>query len=509
MPRTSIFPPPGIFRQATPNASAGRWWDGNLMRWRQGVAQPVGGNAALNGAAFDGPGRDVITWHDNAGNRWAVCGTDNRLWAYNFALAKQYDITPAGVGPLGPPGAYDGYGLGNFGSGTYGTARDPSQIGPADVSAILGDLWSLALFGQDLMIVPTQDGRLFRWSPTTPATLPVPNAAAPIRNRAVFVTDERAVVLLGAGGDARSVAWCDPENPAVWIAAVGNLAGNKELETEGRPLTGLRVTGGNLILTDNDAHMMVYVGPPYAYGINKIGAGCGPISPRAVCQAGGITQWMGTQSFWKFSGSVVPLDCDVGDWMFSLINRSMIGRIFASPNPSFTEHWWYFPGEGATDCNRYVAMNYADRRAPWMIGMQARTAADSTGAMIRPILAGPDNQLYMHEYGSLDNGNSRIGTIYLETGDFQLNDGGDTRFHVRQLAHDFVGPAEAMGFRFFSWEETDGPQWDTGSIPITNNTGLTDARFSGRGCRMRIEALADVPFAIGKTRLVIRPGGSR
>ena len=512
MARNVVFPPPGIYRGSTANVSAGRWFDGNMMRWRGGQAQPIGGNAAIENAVFDGPPRDIKTWHDNSGVRWAAVGTDTSLSVYNFVTQEVTDITPAGVGALGPPGAYDGYGLGDYSSGTYGTERDPSQIGPADVSAILGDWWSMDLFGEDLVFVPTQDGHLYRWTPSNPTAPAVLNTTAPIRNRAVFVTDERHVVLLGAGGDNRQVAWSDQENDQVWTAAIANLAGNKELETEGRTLCGMRVTGGNLIFTDNDVHWMVYVGPPYAYGITKIGANCGPISQRAISQAGGQTMWMGQQSFWQYSGAVAPVASDVGDWLFSLINRSMIGRIFGAPNPSFTEHWFYWPDEGATECSRYVAVDYGEPGTPWIIGAQARTASDVTGAMLRPILGGPDNNLYMHEYGLLDNGVSRIGTVYLETGDFDLAAlGGDPelRLHVRQLAPDFTGAAGSVGYRFFLWEQPDGPQFDTGSYPVSNDSGLVDARFSCRGFRMRIEALEDASFALGRTRLITRPGGFR
>ena len=85
----------------------------------------------------------------------------------------------------------------------------------------------------------------------------------------------------------------------------------------------------------------------------------------------------------------------------------------------------------------------------------------------------------------------------------------DFRFHVRQIRPDFTGPANRVGFRFFLWEEPDGPQWDTGSYPVINASGLVDARFSARGLRMRIEALEDGPWALGRTRLDIRKGGSR
>jgi hypothetical protein len=507
--RIPIFPRPGIYRGATADASAGRWFDCNLMRWRGGQAQPVGGSAAVAGILLGAAGRDALTWHDNEGARWGAFGTDTKLYALNFSLGELYDITPAGVGPLEPPGAPTGYGLADYGEDAYGTARDPADIGVIDVSAIMGDMWSLDLFGEDLLVLPTQSGTLCRWSPNDPTTPAAPVPGAPQASAAVVVTDERHVVLLGANGNARQVAWSDQENPDVWIAAVDNLAGDKMLETEGRPLNAMRVASGVLIWTDNDVHLMRYVGPPYAYGINKIGSNCGPISRRAMSQAGGLTTWMSTQAFWQYDGTLSPLASDVGDWMFSLLNRDYVGRVFAAPNPAFTEHWWYWPSEDSSECNRYVAFNYGDANKPWMIGQQARTAADVRGAMVRPILCDGAGHVLIHEYGWTDNGASRASQVYLETGAFTLSEAGEQRFHVKQIAQDFTGPSDRVGYRFFIAEEPNGEEDDTGVFPVTNNSGLTDAKFSTRGLRMRIEALSDGPFAIGKSRLIVRPGGFR
>lgn len=505
----AIFPKPGVFRGATANTSSGRWFDMNLMRWRGEQAQPVGGNAALGGAVFDSPNRDALTWHDNSGRRWAAAGTDAKLWVYNFDLQQSWDITPAGVGPLEPPGARNGYGLADYGEGLYGTRRESADIGPADASAVLGDIWSMDLFGEDLVFVPTQDGRLFRWPPNIdgdPAAV-VPNA--PTGNMGVLVTEERVIVLLGAGGNPRKVQWSDQEEPEVWAPAVDNLAGDKLLETEGRALTSSKAPGGHLIFTDNDAHLLAYVGPPYAYGIKKVGANCGPASRRAVAYAGDVVKWVGQQSFWQYSGTVSPMASEVGDWMFSLLNRDMIGRIFAAPNPTFTELWWYWPDEGAQECNRYVAENYGDPSKPWIIGTQTRTAADPRGAMLRPVMGGADGKLYLHEFGWTDDGNSRVGRIYMETGDYSLDPTTDYRFHVVQIKPDFTGPAQRIGYRFFAWEQPDSPQFDTGTHPVIDTSGLVDARFSCRGLRMRIEALEDGPFAVGATRLRVRQGGKR
>jgi len=507
--RVPVFPKPGIYRGATADASSGRWFDMNLMRWRGGQAQPVGGSAALPGIDLGGPGRDVLTWHDNTGQRWGAFGTDTALYALDFGLGQLYDITPAGTGPLEPPGAAVGYGLALYSADAYGTARDPADIGISDASAVLGDMWSLHLFGEDLLVLPTQSGVLSRWSPNTPTTpaAPVPNA--PPGAAAVAVTDERHVVLIGATGNARQVSWSDQENPDVWAAAVDNLAGNLMLETEGRPLNAMRVASGLLIWTDNDVHLMRYVGPPYAYGINKIGANCGPISRRAMSQAGGVTTWMSQQSFWSYDGTLAPLPSDVGDWLFSLLNREAVSRVFGAPNPAFSEHWWYWPSEDSSECNRYVAYNYGDASRPWIIGQQQRTASDVRGAMVRPVLCDGAGQVLYHEYGWTDSGVSRAPQIYLETGAFALSEAADRRFHVKQIAQDFTGPADRAGYRFFTAEEPNGPEADTGVFPITNDSGLTDVRFSARSLRMRIEALSDGPFALGKTRLIVRPGGYR
>jgi hypothetical protein len=374
---------------------------------------------------------------------------------------------------------------------------------------VLGDGWSLDLFGEDLLFVPTQDGRLFRWTPNADGDPAVAVPGAPADNLGVLVTSERHVVLLGAGGNPRKIQWSDQEEPEVWTPLVDNLAGDKLLETEGRVLVACKAPGGSLIFTDNDVHVMSYLGPPFGYGIKKAGANCGPCSRRAVAYAGDSVKWMGQQTFWQYSGAVTPLITEISDWLFSLINRDMIGRVFAAPNPSFTELWWYWPDEGAQECNRYVAQDYGDPSGPWMIGRQARTAADTRGSMLRPVLAGADGKLYLHEFGYTDDGASRVGQIYLETGDFMASPEADFRFHVRQIRPDFTGPANRVGFRFFLWEEPDGPQWDTGSYPVINASGLVDARFSARGLRMRIEALEDGPWALGRTRLDIRKGGSR
>jgi hypothetical protein len=511
VPRLTQAPPPGVVRNATPEATPNRWWDTNNIRFRGGQIQPIGGNVAIPGTGVSAPVRDLITWHDNARIRWAAFGTDTGLYAYRFDTDTLHDITPTSVGPLDPPGALIGYGMGDYGEETYGTARDPDDIGVQDISATMGDRWSMDTFGERLLIVPTQDGHLFEWDPNTPTVLPTIVTAAPASNRGVIVTDQRHVVLYGAGGDPRMIAWSDQEDYAVWAPTAVNMAGDKLLATQSYAMTAIKIADSILLFTGNDLHKMTYVGPPYAYGIVEIASGCGPISPRAVVRIGSNVAWPGLQTFWAYAGSVQPMKCDVDDWFFSLVNRQMVGRVFGSPNPAFSELWWDWPDEGSNECNRYIAVNYADANRPWTIGVRERTAADGTGTMDNPILAGPAASgacLYLHEYGWLDDNTPRasVGSVYAESGNIVLAEG-DARFHVRQLVLDAAAPS-GLGYRFLTREQPQSEEHDTGLYTETHG-GLMDVRFSGRHIRMRVEALADEPFAIGRPRLSIRKGGRR
>jgi hypothetical protein len=517
MPRVAQAPPPGIKRLGTPEATSGAWWDMNNMRWRQGVLQPVGGNVSLPAALTPDPIRDVLTWHDLAGTRWAAIGTDQKLYAYNFDLQTLTDITPAGVPGLTLPSSPVGYGKGDYGTDLYGTAREASDVGPSDISGTMGDIWSMDTFGERLLIVPTQDGHLYVWSPATPTTPPVLVANAPTMNQGVIVTDQRQVVLLGAGGDPRNIAWSDQEDYNTWTPDVTNLAGSKILVTQARVQSALKVSQGILIYTSNDLHLMTYVGPPYAYGIVQVAAGCGPLSLRAPTSIGSMAVWPSLQNFWTWNGNAQPLGCDVKDYLFSLLNQGGHGRMFGAVNPTFAEMTWYWPDEGSVECNRTISLNYGiPNQQFWMIGQTNRTAADRLGVLDHPIAGGPlgsQASLFFEEYGQLDNGAPRAstGSIYVETGAIALSEGQD-RWHCKQVIFDgAVADPDNLpfGFRFFIREQASSPVEQVTGLYTVSHDGLLDVRFSGRSVRMRIEATQDVPFAVGRIRLDIRKGGPR
>jgi hypothetical protein len=328
------------------------------------------------------------------------------------------------------------------------------------------------------------------------------------------------VVLYGAGGDPRKIAWSDQEDMTVWAADVTNLAGEKQLVTNAHALTACKIGSGILLFTTNDVHLMTYVGPPYAYGITQIAAGCGPISPRAVISGGSFVAWMSLQNFWAYNGNVQPLPCDVKNYFFAVLNPGSIGRLFGSANPQFAEVWWDFPDENSSsgECNRYIAWNYTSAPGYWLLGTRARTAGDRIGTLDYPILGGigpggTGGALYQHETGWTDNGAPRAsaGEVYAESG--SINQGeGDIRFAVKQLVFDSTTDpvlVNNFGFRFLAREQPwDSAETDT-ALYTQLHGGLMDTRVSGRSIRMRLEATADAPFSVGRTRIDLVKAGRR
>ena len=70
-------PPPGVFKNGTPYQAKGRWSDCNLVRWKDGLLQPLGGWEKVidPGSSVTGVGRAMISWRDFKDARWLAIGT--------------------------------------------------------------------------------------------------------------------------------------------------------------------------------------------------------------------------------------------------------------------------------------------------------------------------------------------------------------------------------------------------------------------------------------------------
>lgn len=485
--------PAGVYRNGTDLQSQGRWRDANLVRWVDGTLRPVGGWRTRSDTAANAKVRGMIAWIDNDDDRWIVGGTYNKLYVWN-AVGLRFDITPAGF-TAGEEDAlaFTGYGGSFYGSYAYGVARpDTVRIQPATS-------WALDTWGENLVACTADDGKIYEWSLATGTPAAV-LSNAPTGNRSLVVTEERFLFALGAGGNPRKVQWSDREDNNTWTPAATNEAGDLELNSNGQIMKGVNVRGQTLILTSTDAHVANYVGPPYVYGIERVGTSCGLAANEAVAVVDSGAFWMGPHAFYAYTGGAVQeVNSDVSDYVFSDINRAQISKAFAVTNGNYGEIWWYYPSSASNENNRYVVYNYIENT--WYTGDLARTAGVDRGAFRQPIMADADDyKIYEHEIG-FDYGEL---SPFAETGPIMLGSGDTVASVVEMLPDERTQGDVNVTFktRFYP----NGVERDYGPFDMTAPTSL---RFTGRQLRMRVTGVELGDWRVGVNRLDVIPGGRR
>ena len=508
-----LNPAPGAWRNGTKAEANGRWFDVNLVRWREGRLRPVGGWTSFTSAAYlNAPYRGSTAWRSNDLRQWMALGSAYKLIAQD--QGGSYDITPAEYVPGRTTSTVGiGYGALAFGAEAYGVPRSTG------VSIVLdASVWTLDNFGQTLVGVCTGEGRLYSWTPTqleagTPAAervaQPAPNA--PINNAAVFITAERHCVLLGAGGDPRKVAWSSREDLTQWTADPLNTAGEININTPGKLLRGLRWRTESLLFSDSDVHRLNYVGSPLVYGVEQISTTEGLISPQAVVELPDKIVWMSPSGFWSYDGLVKRIPCDVQDYVFSDINLSQAVKVCVAHNVPFGEVWWFYPPSADTENTRYVIWSY--REGWWSYGQMGRTTWINQDIWPYPVGSGPTGILYRHETGYLNDGAARLSSVYAESGHLSLGEG-DHWLDVGQLIPDkddnVSGSEQRVSVSFALKANPRAAAYRTaGPYTFNSSDGYCQARFSGRAVEMRVAATQDNLFTFGKLRALVRPGGRR
>lgn len=478
MPYLALKLPPGIYRAGSTYGSKGRWMDSNLMRWVDpDVLAPIGGWSSIIVAASVGskPVRGMLSWRVNDGTSRLMLGTYAKAFVYISPTTT--DVTPA----AGFTAGTDSY-----------------------------ESWQFDVFGEDVVaclpkVGATGDGKLWYYDASVPTTaMTLLDASAPVTNLGVFVTHERFIVALGAGGNPRLLQWPDQESISAWAETATNQAGNFPLASAGTLLAGRRGRGENLIWTTTDLWAMRYTGDEFVYGFTQVGAQCGAISSRSMAMVNGKAIWMGRNGFYEYDGFVRPLSCEVGDFIFGRqiaganlvdpagagLDRTLADYVVAVPNTPFNEVTWYYPSVGTagvgSENDRYVTFNYVT--GAWYIGALARSGGVEDGgdtAFGRPVLAAPAGDVYMHEmpaasitadWGSV--------TPYVTSGPIEIGEG-DRLMMVRQ----YVPDSKTLG----DWRTTIyGGMYPTATEttygPYTS-ANPTSVRLTARQIRLKIEAV--------------------
>jgi len=616
---------PGIDKQNTEYGAEGGWTDGDMVRFRYGLPEKIGGWQAFDGIQDPiyllGLISDIHSWNALNGDPYMIVGTNRKLYVTNSGLwtditpiratsaagavtfaatsgsttitvthtshgaiegdfvtysgaatlggvitdtilnaeyeittyidANTYEITApiaangsdVGNGGASVVGEYQinvggdtsyfsyGWGVGTWGLGSWGTPRPASAA-----TALYSRNWVFDSFGEDI-VCQLVNGGIYYWDTSAgiAGNRATAISGAPTKSAFALVsTPDRHLVCLGtettvgtsSTQDPMFVRFSNQEDVNTFTETATNTAGGQRLTDGSRIVSAVRSRGQILIWTDTSLHGMQYIGPPYTFGFNQLGANCGCAGPHAAVDVNGLAFWMGTDSFYLFDGTVKKIPCTVHDYVFDDFNKVQADKVRCGINSQYNEVTWFYPSFTSDFIDRCVTFNYVENC--WSIGTLARTAWEDIGTYTNPLgaeylptstetyevsdiygVTAGRSIVYRHEIGTDANGVPIDSFIY--SGYFDIGDG-DNMLLMRRFIPDFkeqVGDLTVYLYLRPYPQATASPS-SLSPHTITPTTQKVDTRARGRQIALRIESNElGGNWRYGTLRVDIQPDGLR
>jgi hypothetical protein len=431
---------------------------------------------------------------------------------------------------------------------TWGEASLSSSVTLAPAN------WKLDNFGQ-ILTATIYSGRTFIWQP-------IQNTANALQTRATIMTgaptntlmsltsdQDRHFIHFGTEttiGDTGSldkmfIRFSDQESTSDYTPTSINTAGTFRLDDGTEIRAVIRAKDYILICTDTAAYTMQFVGAPFTFSIRKVGSNCGCIGPHAIQFKDGIVYWMDDSGgFNYFNGTVQSMDCPVEDFVFTTNNPGDLGLNYTSGklvhcgnNCLFDEVTWYYPSANSNVVDRTVTWNHGEKC--WYTSSLSRTTAndaqlyskpyktswDASATYTFPTVQGASNTngattYWAHEVGTdqVADGTTTAILAFIESGDFQLHQGGDGEFFtkVRRFIPDFKrlnGNAQ-ITILLKDFPSDTAASSSLGPFSINSSTQKVDTRARGRAAALKIENTSSgETWRYGTFRADVQPDGRR
>jgi hypothetical protein len=516
------------------------------------VSLPGGGETGYTTSDFETNVFEVIS--TPTGNTFTITMPSNEtgtgMSAQGSATLNSY-IT---VGPVFQTPAY-GWGTDSWSSGEWGEESSVTNV------TLDPGSWSLDNYGQ-LLVATVRNGATYTWNPATAGALETRAAivsGAPTTSLMSLVSDrDRHLFLMGTEttiGTASTqnkmfIRFSDQENIGTYAPTANNTAGTFLIDQGNEIITAVQGKDYILVLTDQAAYQIQFVGPPFTFSIRQVGSNCGCLGQHAAVYAQGAVFWMGFGGgFFMFDGTVKQLPSLVEDFVFTTsgdnlgINYDANQIAYGYHNSLYNEVGWYYAASGSQQINRNVVFNFIENT--WTTGSLSRTSYNdahtyalpyatqftTNGTPSFPVINGVTNtygstKYWAHETGVNEvdaNGNESAITSYIQSGDYDisvqqgLQGDGENIMRVSRFIPDFQnlsGNAKVtMFFRNYPGQteqsDSNGPLI-TGPFTCNSTTTFVSTRVRGRQVSLKIENDAvNESWRYGTLRLDIAAGGRR
>jgi len=470
-----------------------------------------------------------------ANNTYPIVSVEStNVFTINVTAAA--DTTETGVGkatfnyyiPTGNSIAAAGLG---YGAARYqatvcaSNTRAWNQPASAGSSGIVFDItqWSLDNWGED--VIANRKGSNIFYFDSDASTLPTRATSvttSPVSSNSIIVSpNDRHLICLGTNQYSPSatvsgtfnpmlVRWSDQDDRTNWVPSVSSTSGEVVL-TDGTEIIGaVRSKNAINIWTDNALWLMEFAGPPFTFRFTQAGTNCGMVGQHAGIDFGGVTYWMGFDNFHRFTGQVEDVPCTVRRYIFDDINREYYDKVYAGLNSEFNEIVWLYPSGDNTECDKYVIYNPVDDY--WIYGeMIFTTFADKEvfGNTITTGVTAAGNNIYNNEPVSVFTGSGETITSFIESGDFDIDDGNAIMF-MNRIIPDYDLSGGKIKMKFTTKQYPESTESVTKEFDITNTTEKVNFRSRGRQAKVRVSCASNnASWRWGSIRLGIQGDGAR
>ena len=198
MPLTKLQIAPGIDKQNTEYGAEGKWVDCDNVRFRYGLPEKIGGWTKVTSDALVGATRAILTYSALNGVKYAIYGTNKKLYAYS---ENSYgDITPTratGTGNITQFGTTDGSATVTVTDSSHG-ALIGDFVTIASVSGAVGGISAANLQGEfEILTVPNSNTYTIQAGAAASST-----ATGATANATYQINTGAAVSLFGYGWGA-------------------------------------------------------------------------------------------------------------------------------------------------------------------------------------------------------------------------------------------------------------------------------------------------------------------
>jgi len=500
---------------------------GNYVLINTTVSGTIGGNLFLNNNVYQITSvinTNVFTINASSAAA-ATSTTTGGSVVFSYLLPTGNSIATGGLG----------YGAAAFQATVCASqTRAWNQAASADASDIVFDIsqWSLDNWGND--VIANRNGGNIYYFDSDASTVPIRATSittSPISVNSIVVSpNDRHLICLGSNSysptatvsgtfDPMLVRWSDQDDRTNWVPSVSSTSGEVVLTDGTKIIGGLRSRSAIHIWTDNAMWTMQFVGPPFTFRFTPAGTNCGMIAPHAAVDYNGISYWMGYDNFYKYDGQVRVLDCTVRRFIFDRLNTKYKAKVYTGVNSEFKEIIWLYASDesGVTECDSYVIFSpennywtygtgvfttFADKEVfgnTITTGVSINASGDSTG----------NNKLFNNEPADYYTENNRTITSFVESADFDVEDGNQILF-MNRLIPDFDLNTGKLRVKIITKKYPESSEEITKEFDITQQTDKINFRARGRQAKIRVSCSSQgASWQWGSVRLGFQGDGQR